>query len=157
MKETRFMLKKDGCVSYYLSEKEYEEFVEILKRAKTKELEKALIVLSDTFGIDETADIVKEELRKLMYHDLPKIKPIFMDSLGIDIGVIKDLCKAVLIRHDIVHRNGKDKEGKEHVITKENVEQLCALVNDFIYNIECQLPPTATSVEEIGSPFDVTL
>lgn len=65
MKETRFMLKKDGCVSYYLSEKEYEEFVEILKRAKTKELEKALIVLSDTFGIDETADIVKEELRTL--------------------------------------------------------------------------------------------
>ena len=64
-KETRFMLKKDGCVPYYLSEKEYEEFVEILKRAKTKELEKALIVLSDTFGIDETVDIVKEELHTL--------------------------------------------------------------------------------------------
>ena len=65
MKETRFMLKKDGCVPYYLSEKEYEEFVEILKRAKTKELEKALIVLSDTFGIDKTVDIVEEELNAL--------------------------------------------------------------------------------------------
>ena len=90
-------------------------------------------------------DIVKEELRKLMYHDLPKIKPIFMDSMGIDIGVIKELCKAVLIRHDIVHRNGKDKEGKEHVITKKDVEQLCTQVNEFIYNIECQLPPIVTS------------
>lgn len=107
--------------------------------------------------MDHLKDIVKGELRELMYHNLPKIKQIFMDSMSVDIGVIKDLYKAVLIRHDIVHRNGKDKDGKEHVITKENVEQLCALVNDFIYNIECQLPPTATSVEEIGSPFDVTL
>ena len=112
----------------------------------------------DIFNLmDHLKDIVKGELRELMYHNLPKIKQIFMDSMGVDIGVIKDLYKAVLIRHDIVHRNGKDKDGKEHVITKENVEQLCALVNDFIYNIECQLPPTATSVEEIGSPFDVTL
>ena len=77
--------------------------------------------------------------------------------MGIDIGVIKDLYKAVLIRHDIVHRNGKDKDGKEHVITKEDVEKLCAQVNDFIYNIECKLPATAISVEDISSPFDVRL
>ena len=77
-----------------------------------------------------------------------------MDSMGIDVGVIKDLCKAVLIRHDIVHRNGKDKDGKVHVITKENVEQLCAQVNNFIYNIERQLPPSITSEEEdISLPF----
>ena len=65
MKETRFMLKKEGRVPYYLTEEEYEEFVEILKRTKTKELEKALIVLSDTFGVDKTVDIVEEELNKL--------------------------------------------------------------------------------------------
>ena len=76
-----------------------------------------------------------------------------MDSMGIDIGVIKDLCKAVLIRHDIVHRNGKDKEGKEHVITKENVEQLCAQVNEFIYNIERQLPPITSEEVDINLPF----
>lgn len=65
MKETRFMLKKDGRVPYYLTEEEYEEFVKILKRAKTKELEKALILLSDTFGVDKTVEIVEEELEKL--------------------------------------------------------------------------------------------
>lgn len=59
------MLKKDGCVPYYLTKEEYEEFVEILKRVKTKELERALIVLSDTFGVDKTVDIVEEELNKL--------------------------------------------------------------------------------------------
>lgn len=80
-----------------------------------------------------------------------------MDSMGIDVGVIKELCKAVLIRHDIVHRNGKDKEGKEHVITKEDVEQLCTQVNDFIYNIECQLPSTVTLVNDISLPFDEML
>ena len=63
----------------------------------------------------------------------------------------------MLIRHDIVHRNGTNKEGKELVITKENVEQLCTQVNEFIYDIECQLPSTVISQEDINLLFDVTL
>ena len=52
-----------------------------------------------------------------------------------------------------IELSGKDKEGKEHVITKENVEQLCTQVNDFIYNIERQLPPIVTSEEDISLLF----
>ena len=40
------------------------------------------------------------------------------------------------------------------LFTKENVEQLCAQVNEFIYNIECQLPPTVTSEEDFSLPFE---
>lgn len=140
----------DTLIKYVTENDEYlRKFTETYKPFKNQ-----TFTTDDIFNrMDHLKDIVKGELRELMYHNLPKIKPIFMDSMGIDIGVIKDLYKAVLIRHDIVHRNGKDKEGKEHVITKENVEQLCTQVNDFIYNIERQLPPIVTSEEDISLLF----
>lgn len=140
----------DTLIKYVTENEEYlRKFTETYKPFKNQ-----TFTTDDIFNrMDHLKDIVKGELRELMYHNLPKIKPIFMDSMGIDIGVIKDLYKAVLIRHDIVHRNGKDKEGNEHVITKENVEQLCAQVNDFIYNIERQLPPIVTSEEDISLLF----
>lgn len=127
----------DTLIKYVTENDEYlRKFTETYKPFK-----KQTFTTDDIFNrMDHLKDIVKGELRELMYHNLPKIKPIFKDSLGIDIGVIKELYKAVLIRHDIVHRNGKDKDGKELVITKEDVEKLCAQVNDFIYNIECKLP-----------------
>lgn len=144
----------DTLIKYVTENDEYlRKFTETYKPFKNQ-----TFTANDIFNrMDHLKDIVKGELRELMYHNLPKIKGIFMDSMGVDIGVIKDLYKAVLIRHDIVHRNGKNKEGKEHVITKENVEQLCAQVNEFIYNMECQLPPTVTSEEEISLPFDMPL
>lgn len=140
----------DTLIKYVTENEEYlRKFTETYKPFKNQ-----TFTTDNIFNrMDHLKDIVKGELRELMYHNLPKIKPIFMDSMGIDIGVIKDLYKAVLIRHDIVHRNGKDKEGNEHVITKENVEQLCAQVNDFIYNIERQLPPIVTSEEDISLLF----
>ena len=140
----------DTLIKYVTENEEYlRKFTETYKPFKNQ-----TFTTDDIFNrMDHLKDIVKGELRELMYHNLPKIKPIFMDSMGIDIGVIKDLYKAVLIRHDIVHRNGKDKEGNEHVITKENVEQLCAQVNDFIYNIERQLPHIVTSEEDISLLF----
>lgn len=140
----------DTLIKYVTENDEYlRKFTETYKPFKNQ-----TFTTDDIFNrMDHLKDIVKGELRELMYHNLPKIKPIFKDSLGIDIGVIKDLCKAVLIRHDIVHRNGKNKEGKVHVITKENVEQLCTQVNEFIYNIERQLPPITSEEEDINLPF----
>ena len=104
--------------------------------------------------MDNLKDTVKGELRGLMYHNLSKIKPIFKDSMGIDFGEIEELCKAVLVRHDIVHRNGKTKDGKDIIITKEDIEKLASQVNNFIYNIESQLPYSLSN-ENIDSLFQV--
>lgn len=66
MEEARFMLKKAGCIPYTLTEEEYDEFEKILKQKKTKELEKALVALVDTFGMTKTIEIVHEELHNLI-------------------------------------------------------------------------------------------
>jgi hypothetical protein len=49
-----------------------------------------------------------------------------------------DLFKAILIRHDLVHRNGKMKEGGEHTLSKENVRNLIEQANKFISHIDTQ-------------------
>ena len=80
------------------------------------------IVLSDIYKRMQTIDtIIHEELRGLMYHNLGKIKPIYKDVLDVDLGDIREVMKAVQIRHDIVHRSGKDKDGKLHSIKREDV------------------------------------
>lgn len=78
------------------------------------------------------------QLREIIYHKLGVIKPMYKSTFGIDIGEIRDLMNAVQKRHDIVHRNGHDKDGSEVQISKEDVENLITDVSNFIQNIETQ-------------------
>lgn len=82
------------------------------------------------------------QLREIIYHKLGVIKPMYKSTFGIDIGAIRDLMNAVQKRHDIVHRNGHDKDGKEVEISKEDVEKLITDVSNFIQNIEAQFENT---------------
>lgn len=88
---------------------------------------------------------IQETLRGLMYHNLGKIKPIYKDVLNIDLGDIRDIMKAVQIRHDIVHRSGKDKNGNLHDIKKEDVTTLVEKVSFLMSAVSSKLP--------MGNPF----
>lgn len=78
---------------------------------------------------------IQETLRGLMYHNLGKIKPIYKNVLDIDLGDIEAIMKAVQVRHDIVHRSGKDKEGNLHDIRKEDVIKLVEQVSSLISRV----------------------
>ena len=103
---------------------------------------------------------IQETLRGLMYHNLGKIKPIYKDVLDIDLGDIGDIMKAVQIRHDIVHRSGKDKDGNVHNIQKDDVIGLVEEVSSLISKVDRSLNPnpfTVAATAEIGEvelPFD---
>lgn len=110
---------------------------------------KADFKLCDIFDkYDRIRDIVKQSLDKILYHNLWQIKQIYLKILSVDFGDISLLSKAVVIRHDIVHRNGKDKDGNVHGITKDKVIELAHAANDFIYNINVQLP--SADLAELG-------
>ena len=47
--------------------------------------------------------------------------------------------RAVKIRHDIVHRNGRTQEGEECYIRKNDVEEIWRRVTNFIEEINKQL------------------
>ncbi len=82
---------------------------------------------------------VGKYLKALIFHDLRKIKPMFKDVLGIEFPEIPWLFQAVLIRHDCVHRNGLDKDGNRHEITKSQIMDLARSSADFVSQIDQQL------------------
>lgn len=81
---------------------------------------------------------ILEYLNSLIYHNLPKISALYEDCLDINIGDIGKLMKAISTRHDIVHRNGKSKDGVMCSISKEDVEQVWEDVHEMIVTIDSQ-------------------
>ena len=101
------------------------------------------ISLSEIMTKFEQIDtLIINALNGLIYHNLGKIKPIYRDVLNVDLGDISSIMKVVKIRHDIVHRNGKTIDGNEHIIDKNDVQELATLIGEFISNIENQINPT---------------
>ncbi len=98
------------------------------------------VCLMELFKMKEQMpSIISTILKNLMYHNLVKLKPIFKEALDIDLGAIGPLCKAVEIRHDLVHRNGKNYEGVEHNIEEHDVRDVLNLVKDLVKSVDEQL------------------
>ncbi len=99
------------------------------------------ISISDIY---KTVEMIEKKARtfliELIWHRLDRIKPMYEKTLGIkfpsDLGTI---FRSIQIRHDIVHRNGKNRDGKEVFITKEEVENLIEKVKHFVQHIDNQL------------------
>jgi hypothetical protein len=84
---------------------------------------------------------VREHLRYVLYHNLAKVDVLYNIGLGVRIlNLTSDkssLFKAVMLRHDCVHRNGFDKEGNElKVFTKSFVQGTADLIKVFVEDIE---------------------
>lgn len=95
--------------------------------------------------IFEEYDKLKETAKVVMldtiYHNLPSVSQMFKDTFKIDFPSIKEVYECVLKRHDLVHRNGKTKDGTP-VKPDENA------VNELIENV-------SKFVEEIANKLDI--
>lgn len=110
-----------------------------------KDFEKEQISLQRIYEkMDGMDKFISKTLRDVIYHNLGKVKGMYKDTLGVDLGDIKELMKAVNKRHDIVHRNCKDKEGNDVIITKTDVEELFERVKNFVNAIDAQVHPEHT-------------
>jgi hypothetical protein len=85
---------------------------------------------------------VGEYLRSILYHNLAKVDFLYGIALQLKIlplveGRKKDLFQAVSLRHDCVHRNGFDEDGKElTVFTRQFVQEKSNLIKEFVAKIE---------------------
>lgn len=61
---------------------------------------------------------------------------MYEDTFEIEFPNIEEVAKIVVNRHNMVHRNGKDKDGNEIVIDKESVENVINIVDEFIHSID---------------------
>lgn len=116
---------------------------ELMRRfvESTPEFKSEKISLSDVYKAAEEIELrAKSHLADVVWHNLSRVKPMYKDVLGVEFDVeLGDLFRAVLIRHDIVHRNGKTKSGEEILITKEDVKVLISMVEAFIKEVDEKL------------------
>ena len=100
------------------------------------ELGKRKFELKEIF---EQSEKLKETAKKVMldtiYHNLPKASIMYRDTFEIDFPKIQNAYKYVLKRHDLVHRNGKTKEGKIVVTDEKAIEELIKTINELVYGV----------------------
>lgn len=81
-------------------------------------------------------DEVKKYLSLRLWHKLSEIKLMYKDTLGINFPEsVKEILKAIAIRHDLVHRNGRTKNGDEITITEDDVRKLLEQTITFVNHI----------------------
>ena len=98
--------------------------------------------LSDIF---KRSDTIKETVRKylseLIWHNLPKIKPMFSSTLQIEFpDSLKQLILAIRLRHDLVQRSAKTKDGEIIVLDQSQVAELLKNIRFFAEHIEAVKP-----------------
>ena len=99
------------------------------------------------YSIEEIVDChsnvelkVIEFLSNLIWHNIYNVKKLYKDTLDISFPEnTSEIIKAVGIRHDLVHRNGKTKRGGMHILGKSDVESLIKETEQFVSQIQKQL------------------
>lgn len=88
---------------------------------------------------DEIETIAQKVMLDTIYHNLPIVRNMYKDTFNIDFPNFSEIYKAVLIRHDLVHRNGFTKDGQQVEITKEDINQLINDVKGFVRKLVTEL------------------
>lgn len=80
--------------------------------------------------------IISEKLYQITWHNIGKAEKLYKAALGVDFPKNQSFFhKAAQIRHDIVHRNGMDKNGNEHLITSDDIRSLITDSERFVVDI----------------------
>jgi hypothetical protein len=96
--------------------------------------------LNELFRVhDEIRDKAIRAMRDVIYHDLPKVSGMYQDTFGIEFPKFGEIYKSVFIRHDLVHRNGKSKDGNKHQIKQSDIDALCEMVDNFVEELHAAL------------------
>ena len=87
---------------------------------------------------------VRSFLREVIYHRLDQVHALYGQTLGIRIlegkADSRALFDAVGYRHDCVHRNGFDKDGKPlQVFTPTYIEEIAAILMELVGRVEASI------------------
>ena len=123
----------DTIVSYVLScEAHKQKFVQ-----NYEPLAEQKFPMKSIFAKFNSLDkLIKGALTSIVYHDVELVRKLYKNVIGIELPPTKEIEEAIEIRHDIVHRNGKDKEGNMRNISKDDVEHLSDHILDYIYEVD---------------------
>jgi hypothetical protein len=98
-------------------------------------------------------DESRKELLDTVWHNLAKVKPLYKEVLQVDLGDVGELAKAIQTRHDIVHRNGRKKDGSPVCLQPAQIDALVSRVRCLAASVEQQMHPISS--EATTEPGDV--
>lgn len=75
--------------------------------------------------LENLEEASKKMILDVLYHRLSNVRNMYRATFLVDFPDISNLSRAVVKRHDLVHRNGKTKEGENIEISTEEIESLC--------------------------------
>lgn len=105
--------------------------------ANNKDMQQEQMPLSEIFDRHEKIkDSVRKYLSDLVWHRLDKIKAMVEACLGVAMPNIGKLMAEVQIRHDIVHRAGKTKDGEPITLSPDHLKGLIGEVRTFLDKFE---------------------
>ncbi|MGB3265961.1 MAG: hypothetical protein WBA89_18615 [Microcoleus sp.] len=96
-------------------------------------------------------EIAKKAMLEVIYHNLPKVSKMYEATLNIVFPKFSEIQKAVSTRHDLVHRNGKTKDGIESSIDSIMVDDIISKVESFISEIDQKLKEKDNPSESSGA------
>jgi hypothetical protein len=65
------------------------------------------------------------------------VKPLYESVLGVTFpSDVKGLLNAIVVRHELVHRNGKKPDGTEHEISEGDIRGVIKLAEELVDYIE---------------------
>jgi hypothetical protein len=80
----------------------------------------------------QTKKKVSDYLLDIVWHNLPKVEMLYKNVLSVVFpSDIDTLHKAISVRHDLIHRNGRSKSGSFHVIRTKDIGDLIMKVGLF--------------------------
>ena len=89
--------------------------------------------------VDKIRETVKVSLLSVIYHNIVIVKQMYTQVFGIDFPDIRNVRGYVEIRHDLVHRNGKDKNGQISKIDDELLHKVITDVRAMVFEVERRL------------------
>lgn len=90
--------------------------------------------------LDCLKDQVVTYLENVAYHNLSKVKELYRSALSVEFpGETEYIYKAIKDRHDIVHRNGRRRDGSIVRPDLASVQELMSKTLDFVRQIDVQV------------------
>ncbi|MGC0875101.1 hypothetical protein WKG92_19695 [Pantoea agglomerans] len=134
----------ESCLSEMLkSVALYDDYFKGNAIAKVKDLKDFNLKLTDIFKKD-TKDIIEQQiyivLTEELYHNVSKVMVLYslilnVKDLGIDDQVKEGVNRAIKLRHDVAHRNGRDKKGVTHILSEEVIDEHLLNIQKFVTSL----------------------
>jgi hypothetical protein len=103
----------------------------------TPEYKKESLPLATIFeAMDGLEQRVLRHLADVLWHNLAKVRLMYKDCFAVEFPECAGIFAAILKRHDIVHRNGKDKDGNSVDIEVEDLKTLISDVKDLVEAVQ---------------------